>query len=218
MAVRHVPRCVYCGAALPAQPMAPQAPADPMLDRVRSCFALLARCRTAGDLGPAMPWLGQAIAEQLQDEIDSNRRSEVRHVIEHVTVGDVTMALDVGAMRIDAVYAEYWQDVRSHMIVRGLRGAKPHRETWRLAPGRGGDEAVRDRCSGCGADLGARIDVKCPYCGLVPSINRLGFMVTGIEREDPAAIYEEWKHKLASFENRSGLDDFLEALRTVLRD
>ena len=217
--MRHVPRCVYCGGELPPEPIAaPQAPADPVVERIRSCFALLARCRTAGDLGPTLPWLAPAMAEQLQDEIDVDRRSEVKHVIDHVAVGGVTMALDVGAARIDAVYAEYWQDVRSHMVVRGYRRAKPHRETWRLAPGRLTDADTRDRCSGCGADLGARIDIKCPYCGLVPRANRLGFVVTAIDREDPGQVYEEWKSKIGTYEQRSGLEDFLEALRGVLRD
>ena len=218
MAVRHVPRCVYCAAELPATPIAPAPKPDPVLERIRSCFALLARCRTAADLGAALPWLAPVVAEQLQDEIDRNRRSEVNHVIDQVTVGGVTMAPDVGAARIDAVYAEYWQDIRSHMVVRGYRRAKPHRETWRLAAGRLADAETRDRCSGCGADLGARIDVKCPYCGLVPHVNRLGFVVTAIEREDPAVIYEEWKGKIGDYEERSGLEEFLEALRGVLRD
>jgi hypothetical protein len=113
------------------------------------------------------------------------------------------------------------------MIVRGLRGAKPHRETWRLAPAPATDPPLRDRCAGCGADLGARIDLKCPFCGLVPPINRLGFIVISMDREDPAAIYEEWKARLGEHgtkltDRHVTMDDpirfFIDTLRGIFRE
>jgi len=207
VAVRHARACIYCGAALPEAPPEPAAATreEPLASAVRAAFVLVARCRTEGDLAPALPFLGESVAEELAQEIAQDRRSAVHHVIDRVTVGAVVLhdAPPVQrTARIDAVYAEYWQDLGSRMILRGLRGAKPHREIWQLAPlaaGPGAAAAVSgDRCSGCGAPLGAALDGRCSYCGLCAQTNRLGALVVGIQREDPGRIYEEWKQKLGA--------------------
>ncbi|HJZ87916.1 MAG TPA: hypothetical protein VKN99_22230 [Polyangia bacterium] len=231
VAVKRAPACIYCGAPLPAQPAdaAPQAPADPLLARVRSAFLLLARCRTEGDLQPALPWLGPDLREELQQEIEHDRRSGVRHVIDRVTVGAIALggsADEARTARIDALYAEYWQDVRSHMILRGLRGAKPRRETWHLEPapqnGSGVASADADQCPGCGAPLGATLDGKCSYCGLVPSANRLGLMLVRVTREDPEAVAAEWRTSVDAQLRLHRDDDpvlaFLTAVKNFLSD
>src|SRR5262245_19033615 len=112
VAVRHVEVCIYCGAALPAPPEGTGGSSveEPLSSAVRAAFVLLARCRTAGDLAPALPFLGAALAEELAQEIAQDRRSAVRHVIDRLTVGAVVLAGSAGGARtarIDAVYAEY---------------------------------------------------------------------------------------------------------------
>jgi hypothetical protein len=227
IAVRRAPRCLYCGAALPEPALAAPVAEDPLVAKLRAAYVLLARCRSDGDLAPAAPWLDPALAQTLQQEVDGDRRSGVRHVIDKVTLGAVGLSEpgDAGTRnaRIDALYAEYWQDIGSHMILRGLRGAKPHRELWRLEPVAAGSTApdTGDRCPGCGADVSAKVDPRCPYCGLVPTWNRLGYRLCAIERADPAHVAAEWKQSLAGELGAHGAlpeDDPMTHFLTALRD
>jgi hypothetical protein len=232
--VRHATVCLYCGATLPADPspLAAPAPEDPLAPLVRACFTLLCRCRSRGELGPALPWLDDALAQRFADEIDTCKRSGLVHVIDRVSVGGVQIGEEQAggrSVRIDAVYAEYWQDERSRMILRGLRSAKPHRITWHLVRDVEAQGGAGDRCRGCGADLGLGVDVKCPYCGLVPSQNRLGYRLRDMRHDDPSAVFVEWKRRLASDPSlgrsvlgdsptEGALGEFLTALAEALVD
>src|SRR5262249_40966903 len=120
-----------------------------------------------------------------------------------------------------SAFAEYWQDLRSHMVLRGLRTPKPHRETWQIAPPDSSVHPVTGtKCDECGAAF-APDQMRCQYCRTPRAIDPLGHKLLSIVREDPAILHEEWKAKLA----QSGLskstlledvsDDFFDVLKEI---